>query len=76
MNEIAAQSGGKVKIRETERAVFDEEDRVVAAGLTPAPTNGRDPIYFGVIGHNTVDDAIAIPFLAPERTLLEYEPSA
>lgn len=75
MNEIAAQSGGKVKIRETEPEPFsDEEDRVVAAGLTPAPTNGPDPIYFGVIGHNTVDDNIAIPFLAPERdALLEYE---
>jgi ABC-type uncharacterized transport system involved in gliding motility auxiliary subunit len=75
MNEIAARSGGKVKIRETEPEPFsDEEDRVVAAGLTPAPTNGADPIYFGVIGHNTVDDNIAIPFLAPERdALLEYE---
>lgn len=75
MNEIAAQSGGKVKVRETEPEPFsDEEDRVVAAGLTPAPTNGPDPIYFGVIGHNTVDDNIAIPFLAPERdALLEYE---
>lgn len=75
MNEIAAQSGGKVKIRETEPEPFsDEEDRVVAAGLTPASTNGPDPIYFGVIGHNTVDDNIAIPFLAPERdALLEYE---
>ena len=75
MTEIAAQSGGKVKIRETEPEPFsDEEDRVVAAGLTPAPTNGPDPIYFGVIGHNTVDDNIAIPFLAPERdALLEYE---
>jgi len=75
MNEISAQSGGKVKIRETEPEPFsDEEDRVVSAGLTPAPINGADPIYFGVIGHNTVDDNIAIPFLAPERdALLEYE---
>ncbi len=75
MNEIAAQSGGKVKIREVEPEPFsDEEDRIVAAGLTPAPSEGRDPIYFGVIGHNTVDDHIAIPFLAPERdALLEYE---
>jgi ABC-type uncharacterized transport system involved in gliding motility auxiliary subunit len=75
MNEIAAQSGGKVKIREIEPEPFsDEEDRIVAAGLAPAPVDGRDPIYFGVIGHNTVDDHIAIPFLAPERdALLEYE---
>jgi ABC-type uncharacterized transport system involved in gliding motility auxiliary subunit len=75
MNEIAAQSGGKVKIEEIEPEPFsDDEDRITAAGLTPAPADGRDPIYLGVIGHNTVDDHIAIPFLAPERdALLEYE---
>ncbi len=75
MNEIAAQSGGKVKIIEVDPEPFsDEEDRITAAGLTPAPSEGSDPVYFGVIGHNTVDDHIAIPFLAPERdALLEYE---
>lgn len=75
MNEIAAQSGGKVKVREIEPEPFsDEEDRIAAAGLTPAPVDGSDPLYFGLIGHNTVDDHIAIPFLAPERdALLEYE---
>ena len=41
---------------------------------TPAPTDGGEPLYFGVIGHNTSADHIAIPFLAPERdALLEYE---
>ncbi|HEX5006759.1 MAG TPA: Gldg family protein, partial [Hyphomonadaceae bacterium] len=35
---------------------------------------GGDPIYFGVIGRNSVDDVIAIPFLAPERdAFLEYD---
>jgi ABC-2 type transport system permease protein len=75
MAEIAAQSDGKVAIRETEPEAFsDEEDRVVAAGLSPAPTPGGEPLYFGVIGHYTSADHIAIPFLAPERdALLEYE---
>lgn len=75
MSEIAAQSGGKVKITEVDPEPFsDDEDRITAAGIAPAPLEARDPIYFGVIGHNTVDDHIAIPFLAPERdALLEYE---
>jgi ABC-2 type transport system permease protein len=75
MAEIAAYSGGKVKLREIEPEPFsEEEERIAGAGLTPAPTDRGDPLYLGIIGHNTVDDAIAIPFLAPERdALLEYE---
>lgn len=75
MAEIAAQSEGKVKIREIAPEPFsDEEDRIVAAGLQATPTPGGEPLYFGVIGHNTAADNIAIPFLSPERdALLEYE---
>ena len=75
MTEIATFSGGKVKLREIEPEPYsEEEERIAGAGLTPAPTDRGDPLYIGVIGHNTVDDAIAIPFLAPERdALLEYE---
>jgi ABC-2 type transport system permease protein len=75
MKEIAARSGGKVKLRETDPEPFSEtEDRITAAGLTPAPTDKGDPIYFGVVGSNSVDDHIAIPYLAPERdAMLEYE---
>lgn len=75
MAEIAAQSEGKVKLREVEPEAFsEEEDRVAAAGLSPAPSNGGEPLYFGIIGRNTSADNITIPFLAPERdALLEYE---
>ncbi len=75
MAEIAAQSDGKVKIREISPEPFsDEEDRIVAAGLQATPTQGGEPLYLGVIGHNTAADNIAIPFLSPERdALLEYE---
>ncbi len=77
VKEIAARSNGKVKVRETDPEPFsDDEDRITAAGLQPAPTptQGGDPIYFGVIGTNSVDDRIAIPYLAPERdAMLEYE---
>ncbi len=75
MAEIAAQSDGRVKVREVQPAPFsDDEDRIVSAGLTAGPTTSGEPLYFGVIGHNTSADEIAIPFLAPERdALLEYE---
>jgi ABC-type uncharacterized transport system involved in gliding motility auxiliary subunit len=75
LRELAARSGGRIRIRETDPAPFsEEEDRITAVGLQPAPTDGGDPIYFGVIGRNSVDDIIAIPFLAPERdALLEYD---
>jgi ABC-type uncharacterized transport system involved in gliding motility auxiliary subunit len=75
MAEIAAHSEGKVKIREISPEPFsDEEDRIVAAGLQANPTQGGEPLYLGVIGHNTSADNIAIPFLSPERdALLEYE---
>ncbi|HVY87566.1 MAG TPA: Gldg family protein [Hyphomonadaceae bacterium] len=75
MNEIAARSGGKVRVRETDPEPFsDDEDRITAAGLSAVPTDGGDPIYLGVIGHNSVDDAIAIPYLSPDRdALLEYD---
>ncbi|MBI1359741.1 MAG: ABC transporter [Alphaproteobacteria bacterium] len=73
--EIAARSNGKIRIHETDPAPFSaDEDRITAAGLTPAPSDGGDPLYFGVIGRNSVDDVIAISYLAPQRdALLEYD---
>jgi ABC-2 type transport system permease protein len=75
MREIAAKSSGQIRIRETDPEPFsDDEDRITTAGLSPAPLEGGDPIYFGVIGRNSVDDIIAIPFLSPERdAFLEYD---
>ncbi|MDZ4761976.1 MAG: GldG family protein [Alphaproteobacteria bacterium] len=75
LNEIAVRSGGKVRIVETDPEPFsEEEDRVAAAGVSPAPVDGGDPLYFGIIGRNSVADEIAIPFLAPERDgQLEYD---
>jgi ABC-type uncharacterized transport system involved in gliding motility auxiliary subunit len=75
LTEIAARSNGMVRVKETDPAPFsDEEDRITAAGVHAAPADGGDPLYFGVLGSNTVDDVIAIPYLAPERdALLEYD---
>ncbi|MEM8920692.1 MAG: GldG family protein, partial [Pseudomonadota bacterium] len=73
--EIAAKSGGDVRVREVDPSPFSaEEDEAIAAGLSSAPTSDGDPLYLGVIGRNSVDDEIIIPFLGPEReTLLEYD---
>ncbi|MFN4183234.1 MAG: Gldg family protein [Hyphomonas sp.] len=70
-----AVSGGNVRIREIDPRPFSEaEDEALAAGVSAIPASGSDPLYFGIIGRNTIDDLRLIPFLAPEReTTLEYD---
>ncbi len=70
----ASASGGKLRVREIDPAPFStDEDEALAAGITAVDTDGNDPLYFGLIGRNAVDDERVIPFLAPEReTSLEY----
>ncbi|MEZ5953726.1 MAG: GldG family protein [Hyphomonas sp.] len=71
----AAQSRGNVRIREIDPSPFSPaEDEALASGITAIGTNGNDPLYFGIIGRNTIDDERIIPFLAPEREItLEYD---
>lgn len=66
---------GEIRVREIDPAPFSEaEDEALAAGLVAVDTNGGDPLYFGLIGRNAVDDERVIPFLAPEQeTSLEYD---
>lgn len=68
--------GGKnVRLKEIDPTPFsEEEDEALAFGITAIQTDGTDPLYFGLIGRNTVDDELVIPFLAPEREgTLEYD---
>ncbi|MEL7454437.1 MAG: GldG family protein, partial [Pseudomonadota bacterium] len=67
--------GRKVRLTEIDPKPFSEqEDEALAAGITAIQTDGTDPLYFGLIGRNTVDDELVIPFLAPEReSTLEYD---
>ena len=69
------QSGRRLRVREIDPTPFStEEDQALAAGITAVQTNGTDPLYFGLIGRNTVDDERVIPFLSPEReATLEYD---
>ncbi|MEM1105330.1 MAG: GldG family protein [Pseudomonadota bacterium] len=71
----ASLSGRRLRVRELDAAPFSTaEDAALAAGLTAVPTQGTDPLYFGLIGRNSVDDERVIPFLAPERAgSLEYD---
>ena len=70
-----SQSGGKVRVTEIDPVPFSPaEDQALAAGITAIDTNGNDPLYFGIIGRNSIDDQRVIPFLAPEREVtLEYD---
>ncbi len=74
LREIEARAGDKIVLKETNPEPFtDEEDRVALAGLTPL-RDGGDPLFLGLIGRNTVDDVIVIPFLSPARdAFLEYD---
>lgn len=68
-------SGSRLRLTEIDPTPFSEvEDEAVAAGITAVQTDGTDPLYFGLIGRNAVDDELVIPFLAPEReATLEYD---
>ncbi|WP_339682240.1 Gldg family protein [uncultured Hyphomonas sp.] len=70
-----SQSGGKIQVTEIDPVPFSPaEDQALAAGITAVDTNGSDPLYFGIIGRNSIDDQRVMPFLAPEREVtLEYD---
>jgi ABC-2 type transport system permease protein len=73
---FAARSHGRVRFVEVDVEAFsDGEDDAVAAGIEPIrPYEGADPIYFGLIGANAIDDQRVIPFIDPQREgFLEYE---
>lgn len=68
-------SGGQLYVREMDAAPFSEaEDEALAAGLLAVPAQSGDPLYFGLIGRNSVDDQRIIAFLSPEQeSKLEYD---
>ncbi|MGB3626661.1 MAG: Gldg family protein [Henriciella sp.] len=70
-----AVGGADLRVREIDPEPFSEaEDEALAAGIVAVDTDGTDPLYFGLIGRNTVDDERVIPFLAPEQEeTLEYD---
>ncbi|MBV9061486.1 MAG: Gldg family protein [Alphaproteobacteria bacterium] len=78
LNQYAALSHGRVRVQEIEPTPFSEaEDQARANGLTAAPTQTGDPVYFGLVGTNTIDGKETIPFFAQDRApFLEYDLSS
>ncbi len=75
LHEYAARSNGKILLQEIDPEPYtDAEDQATAAGLTGAPTDSGDFVYFGLVGTNTIDGQQAIPFFTQEREgYLEYD---
>ena len=75
LSELRRASNGMLKLNVFDPRPFSEgEDLAITSGISAVPTEGVDPLYFGVSGRNTVDDEDSIPFLAPERDAeLEFE---
>jgi ABC-type uncharacterized transport system involved in gliding motility auxiliary subunit len=71
----AARSNGKIILQEIDPEPFSPaEDEAAANGLTGAPSDSGDFVYFGLVGTNTIDGKEVIAFFAPEREpYLEYD---
>jgi ABC-type uncharacterized transport system involved in gliding motility auxiliary subunit len=75
LQEYAAISHGKIAVEEVDPEPFtDAEDQANAAGLSGAPTDNGDAVYFGLAGTNRIDGREVIPYFATEREqYLEYD---
>lgn len=75
LNEYRALSHGKIIVEEIDPEPYTPaEDQASADGLTSAPTDSGDLVYFGLVGTNTIDGKETIPFFAEEREpYLEYD---
>jgi len=75
LHNYAALSGGKIILQEIDPEPFTSaEDEAVANGLSGAPTDTGDMVYFGVVGTNTIDGKETIAFFSQEReAYLEYD---
>lgn len=78
LGEYAANSHGKIILEEVDAEPFSPaEDEASAAGLSGAPTESGDLVYFGLVGTNTIDGKETIPFFTEEREpYLEYDLSS
>jgi ABC-type uncharacterized transport system involved in gliding motility auxiliary subunit len=75
LQEYASLSHGKLILQEIDPEPFTpEEDQASAAGLTPAPTQQGDVVYFGLSGSNSIDGRQNIAFFSADReNYLEYD---
>ncbi len=76
LEEIAARSGGKIRLHVIDPQPFSEdEDRASEFGLQAMQTgNSADTLYFGLTGTNSTDGRSSIPaFQADREEFLEYD---
>ena len=76
LTEYAARSDGMVRLDIIEPEPFSEaEDQAVASGLQGVPVNtSGDLAYFGLVGTNSIDNELVIPFFQNEKeSSLEYD---
>ena len=78
LQEYAALAHGKIILEEIDPAPFTPaEDEAVSQGLTGAPTQEGDNVYFGLVGTNTLAGHETIPFFDQMREeYLEYDVSS
>ncbi len=76
LEEIAARSGGKIRLHQIDPQPFsDDEDRATELGLRSLPLGaGGDPLWFGLAGTNSTDGHSVIEFFDPgKEEFLEYD---
>ncbi len=77
LEEIAARSGGKIRLQVIDPQPFSEdEDRAAEAGLQSlhAGEVSGESLYFGLAGTNSTDGRSVIPSFQPDREeFLEYD---
>jgi ABC-type uncharacterized transport system involved in gliding motility auxiliary subunit len=76
LEELAARSGGKIRLQAIDPQPFSEdEDRATEAGLQSLQTGaGGETLYFGLAGTNSTDGRSVIPNFQPDREeFLEYD---
>jgi ABC-type uncharacterized transport system involved in gliding motility auxiliary subunit len=76
LEELAARSGGRVRLHVIDPQPFsDDEDRAATLGLQTLPTGGTgETLFFGLGGTNSTDGRAAIPDFQPDREqFLEYD---
>jgi ABC-type uncharacterized transport system involved in gliding motility auxiliary subunit len=74
LEELAARSKGKVRFEVIDPEPFSEdEDRATAYGLTAVPLPNGGNFFFGLVGSNSTDGELPIPFFEQQReAFLEY----
>jgi len=76
LEELAARSGGKIRLHIVDPQPYSEdEDRATELGLKSVPLGtGNEPIWFGLAGTNSTDGRSVIEFFQPDKEqFLEYD---